>query len=81
MALGRTLEPNHPWPTLVHPGPTPAGEDRQQQCLCVDICGDGTDNNCNCVVDECVQEICDDGIDNDGDGLADGADPSCIIVD
>jgi hypothetical protein len=33
------------------------------------------------VVDECVQEICDDGIDNDGDGLADGADPSCIVVD
>jgi hypothetical protein len=85
---------------------TVSDEDRQQQCLCVDICGDGIDNNCNgtadeamcnecgpveicddgidnncnCVVDECVQEICDDGIDNDGDGLIDGADPSCIIV-
>ncbi len=85
---------------------TVSEEDRQQQCLCVDICGDGIDNNCNgtadettcsecgpveicddgidnncnCVVDECVQEICDDGIDNDGDGLVDGADPSCIIV-
>ena len=86
---------------------TVSDEDRQQQCLCVDICGDGidnncngtadetlcsecgpveicddgVDNNCNCVVDECVQEICDDGIDNDGDGLADGADPACIIVE
>ncbi|MBW1874924.1 MAG: PD40 domain-containing protein [Deltaproteobacteria bacterium] len=85
---------------------TVSDEDRQQQCLCVDICGDGidnncngtadeamcsecgpveicddgVDNNCNCVVDECVQEICNDGIDNDGDGLTDGADPSCIIV-
>jgi hypothetical protein len=85
---------------------TVSDEDRQQQCLCVDVCGDGIDNNCNgtadeamcsecgpveicddgidnncnCVVDECVQEICDDGIDNDGDGLADGADPSCFIV-
>ncbi len=86
---------------------TVSEEDRQQQCLCVDICGDGIDNNCNgtadevpcsecgpveicddgidnncnCVVAECVQEICDDGIDNDGDGLTDGADPSCIVVD
>jgi hypothetical protein len=86
---------------------TVSDEDRQQQCLCVDVCGDGIDNNCNgtadeamcsecgpveicddgidnncnCVVDECVQEICDDGIDNDGDGLTDGADPSCIVVD
>ena len=85
---------------------TVSDEDRQQQCLCVDICGDGidnncngtadeamcsecgpveicddgVDNNCNCVVDECVQEICNDGIDNDGDGLTDGADPSCIVV-
>ena len=86
---------------------TVSDEDRQQQCLCVDICGDGIDNdcdgpadeagciecgpveicddgidnNCNCVVDECVQEICDDGIDNDGDGLIDGADSSCFIVE
>jgi hypothetical protein len=85
---------------------TVSDEDRQQQCLCVDICGDGIDNdcngtadealcsecgpteicddgidnNCNCVVDECNQEICDDGIDNDGDGLIDGADPACIVV-
>ena len=29
----------------------------------------------------CVQEICDDGIDNDGDGLADGEDPSCIVAE
>jgi hypothetical protein len=86
---------------------TVSDEDRQQQCLCVDVCGDGIDNNCNgtadeamcsecgpveicddgidnncnCVVDECVQEICGDGEDNDGDGLTDAEDPSCIVVD
>jgi len=88
---------------------TVSDEDRQRQCLCVDVCGDGIDNNCdgpadeagcsecgpveicddgidnncNCVVDECVQEICDDvmRIDEDGDGLANEEDPSCIIVE
>ena len=40
---------------------TVSDEDRQQQCLCVDVCGDS--------------------IDNDGDELVDGADPSCIIVE
>ncbi|MBW2548201.1 MAG: hypothetical protein JRE82_13405 [Deltaproteobacteria bacterium] len=58
-----------------------ADEATCSECGPVEICDDGIDNNCNCVVDECVQEICDDGIDNDGDGLVDGADPSCIIVD
>lgn len=85
---------------------TVSDEDRDRQCLCVDICDDGIDNNCNgtadegscsvcgpteicddgidnncnCVVDECSDEICDDNIDNDGDGLIDGADPACIVV-
>ena len=49
---------------------TVSDEDRQQQCLCVDICGDGIDNNCNGTADEVLcsecgpTEICDDGIDN-----------------
>ncbi len=49
---------------------TVSDEDRQQQCLCVDICGDGIDNNCDGPADEagCSEcgpvEICDDGIDN-----------------
>jgi hypothetical protein len=49
---------------------TVSDEDRQQQCLCVDICGDSIDNNCNGTADEapCSEcgpiEICDDGIDN-----------------
>lgn len=25
-------------------------------------------------------EVCDDGIDNDGDGLIDGADPDCVVI-
>ena len=49
---------------------TVSDEDRQQQCLCVDICGDGIDNNCDGPADEAgcsecgLVEICDDGIDN-----------------
>jgi hypothetical protein len=44
-------------------------------------CGDGIDNNCNCVVDECPnEEICDDGFDNDGDGFADADDPACYLI-
>jgi len=49
---------------------TVSEEDRQQQCLCVDVCGDGIDNDCNGTADEatCSEcgpiEICDDGIDN-----------------
>jgi hypothetical protein len=49
---------------------TVSDEDRQQQCLCVDICGDSIDNNCNGTADEAMcsecgpTEICDDGIDN-----------------
>ena len=37
---------------------------------------DSRENDSNC-----VDRLRDDGIDNDGDGLADGADPSCIIVE
>ena len=45
-------------------------EDRERQCLCVDVCGDGIDNDCDGTSDEpdCSNcgpvEICDDGIDN-----------------
>lgn len=46
--------------------------DTDKQCLCVDICGDGLDNNCNGTADEtgCVAkclpaEICGNGIDDD----------------
>jgi len=49
-----------------------------QQCLCVDICGDGLDNNCNGTADEagCVKtcaasEICGNGIDDDCDCVVD----------
>ena len=53
------------------------------------ICGDGIckkniENSDNCPEDcgtpPSIEDDCDDGIDNDGDGLTDGADPSCIIV-
>jgi len=37
------------------------------------------DNDCNCVTDECNDEICNDGIDNDGDGDVDTQDRSCQI--
>lgn len=49
---------------------TVSDEDRQRQCLCVDVCGDGIDNDCDGTSDESacsecgVEEICDDGIDN-----------------
>lgn len=48
---------------------THAAEDTQ--CLCVDVCGDGLDNDCDGTADEadcatCAPtEICGDGIDND----------------
>jgi hypothetical protein len=41
------------------------------------VCGDGIDNDCDCVVDDCSQEDCEDGVDNDGDGRADAEDPAC----
>ncbi len=49
---------------------TVSDEDREQQCLCVDVCGDGIDNDCDGTADEALcsecgpVEICDDGIDN-----------------
>jgi hypothetical protein len=49
---------------------TVSDEDRQQQCLCVDVCGDSIDNDCDGIADgagcsDCGPvEICDDGIDN-----------------
>jgi hypothetical protein len=49
---------------------TVSEEDRQQQCLCVDVCGDSIDNDCDGTADgvgcsDCGPvEICDDGIDN-----------------
>ena len=46
-------------------------------CSAHETCGDGVDNDCDCVVDDCSQEICDNGIDDDGDGRVDKADPAC----
>ena len=49
---------------------TVSDEDRQQQCLCVDVCGDSIDNDCDGTADgvgcsDCGPvEICDDGKDN-----------------
>ena len=54
---------------------THTGED--EQCTCVDECGDNLDNDCDGTADEddcaeCLdQEICDDGIDNDCDCVVD----------
>ena len=54
---------------------THTGED--QQCSCVDRCGDGLDNDCNGTADEasCVtcldHEICGDSIDNNCDCVVD----------
>ena len=57
-----------------------------------EICNDGTDDNCNGLVDcadpgcfgnrACVTpgvEICNNGIDDDDDGLVDCADPDCMF--
>jgi hypothetical protein len=48
--------------------------DTDKQCLCVEICGDGLDNDCDGTADEsdCIAEclpaeICDNGIDDDCD--------------
>jgi len=49
---------------------TVSDEDRQKQCLCVDVCGDRIDNDCDGTADGAgcsvcgPVEICDDGIDN-----------------
>jgi hypothetical protein len=52
--------------------------DTDVQCLCVDICGDGLDNDCNGTADEatCIAkcgttEICGNGIDDDCDCVVD----------
>lgn len=51
--------------------------DTDTQCLCVDICGDNLDNDCNGVADpsDCVEcgpkEICGNGIDDDCDCVVD----------
>jgi len=63
---------------------THTGED--QQCSCVERCGDGLDNDCNGTADEasCVtcldHEICGDGIDNNCDCVVDNC-PSEEICD
>ena len=48
-------------------------------CEATEICGDGIDNDCDCVIDDCDGEICDDGFDNDGDGAVDGDDTACLV--
>lgn len=48
-------------------------------CQAAEVCGDDVDNDCDCAVDECIEEICDDGIDNDLDGLTDFDDGDCLI--
>ncbi|MDF3065986.1 MAG: hypothetical protein K0R38_1587, partial [Polyangiaceae bacterium] len=56
-----------------------ADEEGCAQCSAEEICGDGIDNDCDCVVDDCNYEICNDGIDNDGDGNIDRDDPQCQV--
>jgi hypothetical protein len=56
-----------------------ADDDECVVCEATEICGDGIDNDCNCVIDNCNDEICGDGIDNDGDGLTDDEDPTCVV--
>jgi len=46
-------------------------------CAPAEICDNGIDDDCDCVVDDCSREICDDGIDNDGDGKTDKMDLAC----
>ena len=46
-------------------------------CAAHEICGNGIDDDCDCVIDDCSQEICDDGLDNDGDGYTDKMDLAC----
>ena len=46
-------------------------------CAAVETCGDGLDNDCDCVVDDCSLEICDNGMDDDGDGKSDKMDLAC----
>jgi hypothetical protein len=57
--------------------------DTDQQCRCLDICGDGLDNNCNGAADEvgCSQcgpvEICSNGIDDNCDCAVDNCVETC----
>jgi hypothetical protein len=48
-----------------------------QSCSELEICDNGRDDDCDCVVDDCSREICDDGVDNDGDGKTDKMDLAC----
>lgn len=60
----------------------------EKQCKCVEICGDGIDNNCNGVADESdcqtcqAQEICDNGKDDNCDCVVDNCgttDPDPVV--
>ncbi|MEW5854818.1 MAG: MopE-related protein [Myxococcota bacterium] len=51
----------------------PSGVCNPNCAAAADICGDGLDNNCNAIVEECggpTAEVC-DGCDNDNNGVAD----------
>lgn len=46
-------------------------------CAARETCDNGIDDDCDCVIDDCSQEICNDGSDNDGDGKTDKMDLAC----
>jgi hypothetical protein len=46
-------------------------------CAERETCGDGLDDDCDCVIDDCSLEICDNGVDDDGDGKSDKMDLAC----
>jgi hypothetical protein len=60
----------------------------EKGCKCVEVCGDGIDNNCNGVADEAscqmcqAEEICGNGIDDNCDCAIDNcavADPDPVV--